>query len=87
MVIKTPAGNSTTSPRIVYSALFVLTIVALTVYCKPFVYGLNMALKPAAAPEAITKVELVQNVKDPLIKPLGQKRKRRVALYQTKSPI
>jgi soluble lytic murein transglycosylase-like protein len=69
MVIKIPAGNSTTSPRIVYSALFVLTIVALTVYCKPFVYGLNMALKPAPAPEAITKVELVQNVKDPLPKP------------------
>jgi soluble lytic murein transglycosylase-like protein len=69
MIIKIPAGNSTTSPRIVYSALFVLTIVALTVYCKPFVYGLNMALKPAPAPEAITKVELVQNVKDPLPKP------------------
>jgi soluble lytic murein transglycosylase-like protein len=46
-----------------------LTIVAVTVYFKPFVYGLNMALKPAPAPEAITKVELVQNVKDPLPKP------------------
>jgi soluble lytic murein transglycosylase-like protein len=47
----------------------VLTIVALTVYFKPFVYGLNMALKPAPAPEAIAKAELVQNVKDPLPKP------------------
>ncbi len=69
MVIKTPTGNSTTSPRIVYSALFVLTIFALTVYFEPFVYGLNMALKPASAPEAITKTELVQNVTALLPKP------------------
>jgi soluble lytic murein transglycosylase-like protein len=69
MVIKIPPGNSTTFPKIIYLTLLGLTIVAVTVYFKPFVYGLNMALKPAPAPEAITKVELVQNVKDPLPKP------------------
>jgi soluble lytic murein transglycosylase-like protein len=69
MVIKIPSGNSTTFPKIIYLTLLGLTIVAVTVYFKPFVYGLNMALKPAPAPEAITKVELVQNVKDPLPKP------------------
>jgi len=68
MVIKTPLGNSTTSPPIKYFALWVLIIVAVTVYFKPFVYGLNMALKYSASPDANTKAELVQNVKDPLPK-------------------
>ena len=69
MVINIPLGNSTTSPKIIYLTLFVLTIVAVTVHFKPFVYRLNMALKPASSPEAITKAELIQNVKDPLPKP------------------
>ena len=75
MVIKTPIGNSTTSPPIKYFTLLVLTIVAVTVYSKPFVYGLNMALKYSASPDANTKAELVQNVKDPLpkAKPPGKR--------------
>jgi len=69
MVIKIPPGNSTTFPKIIYLTLLGLTIVAVTVYFKPFGYGLNLALKPASSPEAIAKAEPVQNVKDPLPKP------------------
>jgi len=69
MVKKIPPGNSTTSPKIIYLTLFVLTIVAVTIYFNPLAHRLNMALKPAPSPETIAKAEHVQNVKAPLPKP------------------